>query len=112
MCRVQKNTKTRINPFFVSLFFSRFQHPRPIKPWTGVKNVTGKPNSCIQISGISFPGHPGIHFVRKTVNQEYGRGDTGYRIQDTRFKIEDTGYSIKDTKKRIHDTGYRIQDAK
>ena len=110
MCRVQKNTKTRINPFFVSLFFSRFQHPRPIKPWTGVKNVTGKPNSCIQISGISFPGHPGIHFVRKTVNQEYGRGDTGYKMQNRGYMIQDTGYKMQNKGYMIQDTRGKIED--
>jgi len=37
----------------------RFANPRPVRPWHDVKNVTGKPNSCVQIEGVGFPGHPG-----------------------------------------------------
>ena len=43
----------------------RFRHPKPIRNWDGIKNVTGKPNSCVQIDGIAFPGHPGKKYQQR-----------------------------------------------
>ena len=37
----------------------RFRHPQPMEPWPGVKDVTGKANSCVQIDGVVFPGFSG-----------------------------------------------------
>ena len=34
--------------------------------------------------------------------------DTGYKIQDTRYRIPDTGCRIQDTRYQIPDTRYRI----
>ena len=36
--------------------------------------------------------------------------DSGYMIQDTRYRVQDKGYRIQDTEYRIQDTGYRIQN--
>ena len=38
--------------------------------------------------------------------------DTGYKIQDTRCRIQDAGYRMQDTGCRMQDAGYRIQDAR
>ena len=45
------------------IIYFRFANPRPVRPWHDVKNVTGKPNSCVQIEGVGFPGHPGRTFI-------------------------------------------------
>ena len=37
----------------------RFRHPRPIEKWTGIKETTKPPNSCVQIYDSMFPGFAG-----------------------------------------------------
>ncbi|XP_059081080.1 acetylcholinesterase-like isoform X2 [Tigriopus californicus] len=37
----------------------RFRHPRPIDAWSGIKETTKLPNSCIQIYDTAFPGFYG-----------------------------------------------------
>ena len=55
----QLNMNSKLDGIIINVRF-RFQHPKPIKNWKGVLNVTGKPNSCVQNDGIAFPGHPGM----------------------------------------------------
>ena len=59
--QVQTN-RSRSRVKIITIVRFRFQHPKPIKNWKGVLNVTGKPNSCVQTEGIAFPGHPGRTF--------------------------------------------------
>lgn len=37
----------------------RFRHPRPVDPWSEVKETTKKPNSCVQVKDTMFPGFLG-----------------------------------------------------
>ena len=37
----------------------RFKRPVPIKPWQGVKKANKRPNACVQIKDVLFPGFPG-----------------------------------------------------
>ncbi len=37
----------------------RYRHPRPVDKWTGIKETTKPPNSCVQIIDKLFPGFPG-----------------------------------------------------
>ena len=52
-------------------------------------------------------------WIKETGDRIHGYMDTGYRIQDTVYRIRytgyvDTGYRIQDTGYRIRVTGYRI----
>jgi len=44
----------------------RFRHPRPIKKWSGVKDVREPPNSCVQIIDTVFPNFTGKFTVLET----------------------------------------------
>jgi acetylcholinesterase len=64
---------TNVNPFFfrdVDVWYGipyaqppvgdlRFRHPRPVDPWSEVKETTKKPNSCVQVKDTMFPGFLG-----------------------------------------------------
>ncbi|MCK9423854.1 MAG: NAD-dependent epimerase/dehydratase family protein [Bacteroidales bacterium] len=83
--------------------------------WYGLKffNVYG-PNEYHKgrMASVVF------HAFRQISDTGYKEQDTRYRMQDTRYKIQDavsriqdTGYKIQDAGCRIQDTGYKIQDA-